>query len=124
MIRGGFHRSAFDSCVYYKKTKEGHHIYLLIYVDDMLLICKNMKDINELKNAHKSEFDMKDLGSAKRILEIDISRDRRKGTLTQSQAGYIQKVLREFGILESKVVSTPIPSHYKLKSAKGSITEA
>ena len=111
MIRGEFYRSAFDSSVYYKKTKEGHHIYLLIYVDDVLLICKNMADINELKNALKSEFDMKDPGSTKRILGIDMSRNRRKCTLTLSQAGYIHKVLREFGMLESKFVSTHVPFH-------------
>ena len=83
MIRGGFYRSVFDSFVYYKKTKEGHYIYLLIYVDDLLLISKNMKDVNELK------FDMKDLGLAKRILGIDIFRNQRQGTLTLSQTGHI-----------------------------------
>ena len=118
MISKGFHRSNFDSCVYFERTRDENFIYLLIYVDDMLLICRNIKDINELKNALKLEFEMKNLGAVKRILGIDIFRNQRKDILTLSQTGYILKVLKEFGMLESKAVSTPIPSHYKLKLAK------
>ena len=128
MIMEGFHRSKFDSCVYFKKTIDGSFICLLIYVDDMLIICKNMVDINQLKEAFKSEFEMKDLRAAKRILGIDILRDKKKDTLSLTQIGYVQIVLKEFGMLNAKVVfakvvSTPIPSHYKLKSAKGTLTE-
>ena len=63
-----FHRSKFDSCVYFKKIRNGNIIYLLLYVDDMLIICKDIVDINELKEAVKFEFEMKDLGAAKKIL--------------------------------------------------------
>ena len=42
----GFHKSNHDSCVYFKKIKDGGYIYLLIYVDDMLIISKNMTHIN------------------------------------------------------------------------------
>ena len=90
----------------------------------MLLVGRKIKDINDLKDALKSEFEMKDLGPAKRILGIDIFRDRKKGILFLSQADYVQKVLKTFGMLKSKSVSTPIPSHYKLKSAKESISNA
>ena len=123
MILEGFQRSKFDSCVYFKKATDDSYIYLLIYVDDMLIVCKNMGDIIQLKKALNSEFEMKDLGAAKKILGIDISRDRKKGILSLSQKEYVQKVLREFGMLDAKVVSTPIPSHYKLKTVKGSISE-
>ena len=122
MLRENFNKSAYDSCVYFKRIKEGSYLYLLIYVDDMLIIGKEIKDINDLKIALNSEFEMKDLGPAKRILGIDIYRDRKRGILSLSQADYIQKVLKTFGMLESKQVSTPIPSHYKLKSVKGSIS--
>ena len=78
----GFHISRFDSCVYLKGTSEGSCIYLLIYVDDMLIMSKNMAEIEKLKKSLKSEFDMKDLGAAKQILGIDIIIDRMKGTLS------------------------------------------
>ena len=66
---------------------------------------------------------MKNLGPAKRILGIDILRDRKRGVLSLNQTRNIQMVLKEFGILSAKFVSTPIPSHYKIKSSKGLMSE-
>ena len=76
-------------------------------VDDMLIIC-DMVYINELKEALKTEFEMKDLRATKRILGIDIVRDKKKGVLLLNQTRYIQKVLKDFGMLSVKSVSTPI----------------
>ena len=70
-----FHKSKFDNCVYFKKIRNGNIIYILLYVDAMLIICKDMVDINELKEALKSKFEMKNLRATKRILGIDILRD-------------------------------------------------
>ena len=89
-------------------------IYLLIYVDDMLIACREKAKIQNLKTMLKTEFDMKDLGAAKRILGMDIIRDRRKGFQKLSQAGYLNKVVKLFGMIDCKPVATPIPSHYRL----------
>lgn len=51
-------------------------IYLLLYVDDMLIASQSMVKIKELKAELSREFDMKDLGKAQRILGKGISRDR------------------------------------------------
>ena len=59
---------------------------------------------------------MKDLGPARRILGMDIERDRVKGILTLSQSGYIRKVLKVFDMDESKSVSTPVGAHFKLSA--------
>ena len=59
----------------------------------MLVIFKDMVDINKLKEALKAEFEMKDLEDVKKILGIDILRDRKKGILSLNQTRYIQKVL-------------------------------
>lgn len=49
MIKHGFVKSEFDLCIYYKKLGEGEFIYLFLYVDDMLLVAKEMSDINKVK---------------------------------------------------------------------------
>ena len=49
MISHGFMRCNFDCCVYYKKIDSDHHIYLLLYVDDMLIACKVREEIEALK---------------------------------------------------------------------------
>ena len=51
-------------------------IYLLLYVDDMLIAAKNMCDIQNLKILLNGEFDMKDLGAVKKILGMELYRDR------------------------------------------------
>ena len=116
MISHRFMRCNFDCCVYYKQIDSDHHIYLLLYVDDMLIACKVREEIEALKQKLNSEFDMKDLGHAKKILGMEIKRDRRKGTMFLSQKKYLEKVLNTFGMSNCKPVITPLASHFKLSN--------
>jgi hypothetical protein len=61
---------------------------------------------------------MKDLGAAKKILGMEITRDRKSGLLFLSQHGYIQKVFRHFNMHDSKPVSTLIAPHFKFEGPK------
>src|SRR5438128_12460575 len=72
MLSRGFKRSNYDSCVYLK-TVNGSVIYLLLYVDDMLIAAKDKSDIAKLKAQLSKEFEMKDLGAAKKILDMKLS---------------------------------------------------
>jgi len=64
--------SHYDPCVYYNKIPEGNYIYLLLYVDDMLIISKSRSTIDKLKKDLSSEFEMKDLREAKKVLGMEI----------------------------------------------------
>nr|GEU39227.1 putative polyprotein [Tanacetum cinerariifolium] len=55
----------------------GSLIYLLLYVDDMLVAAKGMEEVNKLKILLNTEFDMKDLGAARKILGMEIIQDRK-----------------------------------------------
>ena len=57
---------------------------------------------------------MKDFESAKQILGIRITRDKANGTLKLSQVGYVKKILSRFNMNETKPVSTPLGSHFRL----------
>ena len=57
---------------------------------------------------------MKDLGSAKRILGMEISRDKKASKLWFSQERYIERILEKFNMKNSKPVSTPLAGHFKL----------
>ena len=59
-------------------------------------------------------FEMKDLGPAKQILGMKISRDRSDGTLNLSQELYIEKVLSRFKVNDVKPRTTPLSNHFKL----------
>ncbi|KAJ9551763.1 hypothetical protein OSB04_015808 [Centaurea solstitialis] len=120
----GLSNSSYDSCVYFKKCDDVSILYLLLYVDDMLIAAKDMGEVQKVKDQLSSEFDMKDLGAAKKILGMEIVRDRKARKLYLSQEGYVQKVLRRFGMFEAKSVNTPFAPHFKLSSALSPSTQA
>ena len=67
MTLQGYTRSERDACVYTKKISTGDLVYLLLYVDDMLLAAKDLKDVKRFKEQLESSFEMKYLGPARRI---------------------------------------------------------
>ena len=79
MTGHGYNRSDYDSCVYHRQMSDGEFIYLLLYVDDMLIASKSISEVNSLKKQLGSEFEMKDLGAAKKILGMEIHQDRKLG---------------------------------------------
>ncbi|GKV28505.1 hypothetical protein SLEP1_g37549 [Rubroshorea leprosula] len=123
MVKSRFTRSNYDSCVYHKKLGDGSWVYLLLYVDDMLIAAKSMLIIDDLKKQLNGEFEMKDLGAAKKILGMEIHRDCKGGKLFLSQKKYTEKVLERFGLHEAKVVTTPLGAHFKLSSNLSPETE-
>ena len=114
MVAHGYSRSQYDNCVYCKLLPSGDRIYLLLYIDDMLIACKHREEIEKLKSELRSEFEMKDLGSASKILGMQVKRDRAAKTLFLTQAGYVRKVLSKFNMVDVKAVSTPLATHFKL----------
>ncbi|KAL4379562.1 hypothetical protein GQ457_02G035640 [Hibiscus cannabinus] len=81
------------------------------------------KKIDALKKALSNSFAMKDLGSVKQILGINIIRDRSKKLLWLSQEQYIEKVLRRFNMHKSKPVSVPLAGHFKLNKKQSPTSE-
>jgi hypothetical protein len=123
MTEQGYSRCHSDHCVYFKRIENGSYIILLLYVDDMLVEVSNMQNINVLKNKLSNSFAMKDLGAAKKILGMRITRDMKNHKLTLSQGEYIEKVLERFRIQNEKSVSTPLANHFKLTKEMCSKTQ-
>jgi len=59
----------------------------------MLIVGANMAEINKLKKQLLENFEMKDLGPAKQILGMRISRDRSEGILNLSQKKIYRKIV-------------------------------
>eukprot|EP00253_Pinus_taeda_P031620 PITA_31620 len=103
-IRGlGFTRSKADHCVYFKLIGR-RVIYLVLYVDDMLLVGNDKEIIQDLKTQLSSKFHMKDLGAANYILGMEIKRDRAKRKLWLNQRKYVETILQRFNMQDSKPV--------------------
>nr|GEW26134.1 hypothetical protein [Tanacetum cinerariifolium] len=69
------------------------------------------------------EFDMKELEEAKKILGMEIIRDRSHKILRVSQSGYISKILNNFRIDNGKSVKMPLGGHFKLSLKDCSVRE-
>ena len=113
-----FRRCEFNHCVYVKEATGGIYVYLLLYVDDMLVASKSMVEIEKVKKPLSGRFEMKDMGCARRILGMDIQRDCAGGVLTLSQSSYVEKVLQTFNMNDSTAVTTHVGSHFKLKAVE------
>ena len=85
----GFQENIEDNCVY-AKFKNGKYIFLVLYVDDILLANSDVNLLLETKKFLSSKFDMKDLGEASFVLGIEIHRDREKRVLGLSQKAYLK----------------------------------
>ena len=83
----------------------------------MLIASKTRSTIDKLKKDLSFEFEMKDLGEAKKVLGIEIERDTKGGKVSLTQKVYLKKLLQKFNINgDSKSVSTPLAPHFKLKA--------
>jgi hypothetical protein len=102
----GFKENIEDNC-FYVKFKRGQFIFLILYVDDILLASNDVRLLQETKEFLSSNFDMKDLGEASYVLDIQIHRDRRNGVLGLSQKAYLENVLKKYNMHVSK--ATPVP---------------
>ena len=116
MLRINFIRCSHDNCVSLKLKDDQVLVYWLLYVDDKLIASGSMKDIQELKLQLNSEFEMKDLGKVKRILGMEIIRDRKNKKLFLTQATYLRRVVQKFNMREAKKVSIPLGQHFKLST--------
>ncbi|CAM9670370.1 unnamed protein product, partial [Laminaria digitata] len=99
-----------DPCIYVYTHKDGIHnpvtkkeptfaswnkytVILTIYVDYLLLVGKNKLLLKRLAEPLMRRFDTKCMGDVPLVLGTQVTRDRKKGTLTISQTHYTSLVL-------------------------------
>ncbi|GJX74385.1 putative RNA-directed DNA polymerase [Tanacetum coccineum] len=99
--RIGFTQNPDEPCVYLKAS--GSNVaFLVLYVDDILLMGNHVAMLQEVKSWLCKCFSMKNLGEAAYILGIKIIRDRSKRLIALSQSAYLEKILKKFRMENSK----------------------
>ena len=104
LVTNGYSINDVDKCIY-SKYEDNTCVVISLYVDDMLIFGTSLEVVCETKKFLGSKFDMKDLGEAKVILGIKITRV--PNGLKLSQEHYVEKILRKFEHFYCKLVSTP-----------------
>lgn len=107
IVRIEFKQCDSDACLYIKR-QNGVTVYILLYDDDILVFCSNMKAINIVKKLLLEEFENTDMGRASTFLGMHIHQDIEKGTIVLSQSKYLEKMLQKFDMQNCKPKSTPM----------------
>ena len=94
------------------------YIFLVLYVDDILLASNDSDLLIETKHMLSTHFDIKDLDEASYVLGIKILRDKVNEVLKLSQRTYIEKVLKMFNMHNYNPTKAPIVEGDKFSKAQ------
>lgn len=108
----GFQPSAADPALFIKPGPPP--VYLLTYVDDILVITGDDQALLITKNNLLTTFEGRDLGPASFFLGMDIKRDRQARTLSLGQSRLTMDLLEKYNMTECKPLSTPLSTATKL----------
>jgi hypothetical protein len=117
----GFIQTHGEACIY-KKVSGSSVAFLILYVDDILLIGNDIELLSSVKGYLNKCFSMKDLGEAAYILGIKIYRDRSRRLIGLSQSTYLDKILKKFRMDESKKGFLPMLPGKVLSKTQGPAT--
>lgn len=107
VVAHGFTENKLEDCIY-SKFDGSKFIFLVLYIDDILIASSNLQLPQETKIMLSSNFAMNDLGQAHYVLRIEIMRDRKNKFLGLSQKGYIERVLARFNMEDCNKADVPI----------------
>uniref|UniRef100_A0A2N9HE61 Reverse transcriptase Ty1/copia-type domain-containing protein n=1 Tax=Fagus sylvatica TaxID=28930 RepID=A0A2N9HE61_FAGSY len=113
LIALGFHSSKSETSLFICRTSH-FTIYVLIYVDDIIITSSSDKAIDNLLSNLKSDFAVKQIGPLKFFLGIEVINTTTGVLLSQQQ--YITDILSRTKMLEAKPVSTPMASSTNLSA--------
>ncbi|GJW14011.1 retrotransposon protein, putative, ty1-copia subclass [Tanacetum coccineum] len=112
-----------EPCVY-KKASGSNVTFLILYVNDILIMGNHILMLQDVKSYLGRCFARKDLGEAAYILGIKIYRERSKRLIGLCQSAYINKILKRFYMEKSKRGSIPMQEKLKLSKSQGASTPA
>ena len=112
----GFKQSPVDACLYFKKN-DFNIIFIIIWVDDIIVSSKSLESMNKTKSLLKENFNMKDLGPISWFLGIQFKQNHNQIEMTQSH--YLKGVLKKYGMDQCKPRSTPCETKPSVVSKDG-----
>jgi hypothetical protein len=106
-VGDGFTRCERDTCIYVK-WREGKPIYVVVYVDDLLLVSGDAVLLRATKDLLKRTFKMKDLGPVKHCLGLVVTRDRASRRMWINQEMYLRETADALDLGTRAIRGTPM----------------
>jgi hypothetical protein len=90
--------------------------FIVIYVDDLILVCNNKDKLLEVKEKLSRNIEMKDLGDLHFFLGMEVERDCAQCLLYFNQIRYLKEILKCFRMEDCKTIGVPLDPKIKLKN--------
>ncbi|RDX82399.1 hypothetical protein CR513_36824, partial [Mucuna pruriens] len=110
----GMTRSEVDHFIFYCHSYFGKCVYLVVYVDDIVIIGND-----DIKVSQLNHFQTKDLGHLKYFLGIEVAQS--KEGIVISQRKYAFDILQETSMSNCRLVDSPIDPNMKLMVKQGEL---
>ena len=107
MQKVGFTQVSVDHSVFVKRGPQGDAM-VMIHVDDMAVAVSNKQTMTSIFNDLRKIIDMVDMGDIHWFLGMAITRDRQARTISLSQRGFIDMILKRFHMENSYSITTPL----------------
>jgi Reverse transcriptase (RNA-dependent DNA polymerase) len=117
LLKIGFVQNETDKCLYVLREQE-KLCYLLVHVDDILLVSNDLTLLNFCSEKIGKQFEIKNLGNVKHYLGMDVLRDS-EGHFKIAQSSYIDKIVEEAGLSDAKASNYPLDiGYFKISDSK------
>jgi hypothetical protein len=110
----GFESSDADPCLF-KQRSGSDIVFVLLYVDDMLIAAPTCEAVESVKNKLLSKFEARDMGEAGLFLGMSIVRDRMKILLWLHQGRYARDVVSRFEMADARAMNAPMARETQLR---------
>lgn len=115
----GFKRSDSDYCLYTNQNVNTNTSYLLIYVDDIIVISTHIHEMHQIKKQLMDEFKMTDGGELNYFLGLHIERTNEGLVINQIQ--YLKNLLKRFNMEEAYPTTNPMEIKLNLSTQMDNI---
>ena len=116
LTRYGFQQSISDYSLF-TYIKGPTSIFILVYVDDIVIIGNNDASISKFKHFLAQSFSIKDLGTLHYFLGIKVSRSKQENFLCQRK--YTLYILSDSSMTGSRLSDFPMEQHLHLRPIDG-----
>ena len=116
LTQSGYSITPADSSLFVK-ANGGKLAIVLVYVDDLIITGDDVEEIFRTKENLSVRFEMKELGQLKHFLGLEVDRTHEGIFLCQQK--YAKDLLKKFGMLECKPISTPMEPNAKMCEHEG-----
>jgi hypothetical protein len=89
--------------------------FIVVYVDDLILVCNDQNKLLQMKEELSQKFEMKDLGELHFFLGMEVERNHDERLLRINQIKYLKEILKHFRMEECKPIGVPLDPKVKLQ---------